>query len=605
MKMQILELGLLILAAYIGGLVARKIKIGEVIGQILGGMVVGPHFLELIHHFLEKSSALHHLAILKPIYYFYKTEFSEYGQVLESYHFFVFLFLGLIAFSLGEELHRERLKKVGSSAIIICFIQGILTFLFLAFGFKFIFQFNWINSLLLGSIGIATAPALTFILMTKLNISGSLRNILANIVVLDDIIEVVFFSTFFGIAIALQNGKEFSVLHLTYHVGKELFLAAFIGFVIFVIFKFTVKEKTDEDLLDFNDGNSLLFTVLSEHPTPSVEILLILIGTIAVGIAVAIQFNLPFLITAVVAGLLVSNFHNNAIFESLKIENVMPIFNLMFFAIIGASVRIDSFSKESLIFVLGYVVLRSTGKIFGNWLGAKITNQDPKIVAALPKLMLPQAGMAAVETILVATVLRKSGGLIIFNTIIPALIIFELGGAYLSEKTLLKWKNWIVGEKEALKAKRADSEFTLPAMLEDRVFEMMASTQEQAFFELAQTMVKRKIITETSEITFALSEREILGSTYIGKGIAIPHCRIPEIDYPHLACGLLNNSIDWKSPTGEKVNLLFLILTPENKPEQHLKAVRAIAAEIQKHEDLYQDIKTAMVNGKLGTLFSE
>ena len=180
-----------------------------------------------------------------------------------------------------------------------------------------------------------------------------------------------------------------------------------------------------------------------------------------------------------------------------------------------------------------------------------------------------------------------------------------MGGAYLSEKTLLKWKNWIVGEKEALKAKRADSEFTLPAMLEDRVFEMMASTQEQAFFELAQTMVKRKIITETSEITFALSEREILGSTYIGKGIAIPHCRIPEIDYPHLACGLLNNSIDWKSPTGEKVNLLFLILTPENKPEQHLKAVRAIAAEIQKHEDLYQDIKTAMVNGKLGTLFSE
>ncbi len=603
MKMQILELGLLILAAYIGGLIARKLKIGEVIGQILGGMVVGPHFLELIFHFLDKSGLFVNFAILKPIYYFYKTEFAEYGQVLESYHFFVFLFLGLIAFSLGEELHRNRLKKVGSSAIIICFIQGIITFLFLSSGFKFIFHFNWINSLLLGSIGIATAPALTFILMTKLKITGSLKNILANIVVLDDIIEVIFFSTFFGIAVALQSGKEFSFFHLSYHIGKELFFAALIGFVIFIIFKFTVKEKNGEDLLDFNDGSSLLFTVLSEHPTPSVEILLILIGVIAIGISVAIQFNLPFLITAVVAGLLVSNFHNNAIFESLKIENVMPIFNLMFFAIIGASVRIDSFSKDSLVFVLGYVGLRSAGKIFGNWFGAKITKQDPKIVAALPKLMLPQAGMAAVETILVATVLSKSGGLIIFNTIIPALIIFELGGAYLSEKTLLKWKNWIVGEKEALKAKRAESDFTLPAMLENRIFEMMASTQEQAFFELAQTMVKKKIINETSEITFALSEREMLGTTYIGNGIAIPHCRIPEINYPHLACGLLKNPIDWNSPTGEKVNLLFLILTPDDKPEQHLKAVKAIAAEIHKHQDLYNDIKTALINDKLDTLF--
>ena len=58
MKMQIFEIGLLILAAYIGGMIARKLKIGEVIGQIFGGILVGPHFLEIVHKFLVNHEGL-------------------------------------------------------------------------------------------------------------------------------------------------------------------------------------------------------------------------------------------------------------------------------------------------------------------------------------------------------------------------------------------------------------------------------------------------------------------------------------------------------------------------------------------------------------------
>lgn len=596
MKLQILELGLLILSAYVFGLLARKAKIGEVIGQIFGGIIVGPHFLELIHRVLEKYQYLHRFEILKPIYHFYNSEFSEYSQILESYHFFVFLFLGMIAFSLGEELHRDRLRQVGIKAVIICLIQGLLTFLLLALGFKFVFKFEWINALILGSIGIATAPALTFVLMSKLKITGSLKNILANIVVLDDIMEVIFFSVFLGIAVAKKNGEHLSVAHLSLHVGKELFLVSLIGFIIFLVFKLTVRERVveDEDSKYGEEGKSFLSTVLSEHPTPSVEILLIMVGVIALGISISIHFQLPFLITSVVAGFLISNFHHNAIFESLKIENVMPIFNLMFFAIIGASVRLESFTGNTLLFALGYIILRSTGKIAGNWLGARLTGQDSKIVAALPKLMLPQAGMAAVETILVATLLADKGGFEIFNTIIPALVIFELGGAYLSEKTLIKWKTWTVGQAEALKSRIPDDEYSMEVLIEDRVFDMMATTQEEAVFEMAQIMVKQGIIHETSEITFSIAEREKLGSTAIGNGIAIPHCRIPAIQRPFIACGLLKNKMYWNEKDKEPVNLLFLILSPEEKPEYHLKAVKTIAATMSKHNNLYDELMDSM-----------
>ena len=599
MKMQILEVGLLILAAYIGGKIARKLKIGEVIGQILGGILVGPHFLELVHRFFQHHEELRGIFIFQPIYHFYsKGGFDQYYDILEGYHFFVFLFLGIIAFSIGEELHRDRLKQVGFKATLICLIQGVLTFVLLTLGFRFLFPsyFTWINACIIGSIGIATAPALTFVLMNKLRIEGSLRNILANIVVLDDILEVIFFSVFLGIA--MKHGKELSILKLSWHVASELFLAALIGVAIFVILNLTVRQKKpDSDSHHHHHGEDRTFlsTVLSEHPTPSVEILLIMIGIISVGIAVAIHFDLPFLITAVVAGFLISNFHSHAIFDSLKIENVMPIFNLLFFAIIGASVRLESFSSKTILLVVAYLVLRSSGKLFGNWFGAKITGQDPKITASLPKLMLPQAGMAAVETILVATVLgQKGGGTLIFDVIIPALVVFELGGAWLSERTLLKWKHWTVGEREALMAKKREKgDFGLHDLLQDRVFEMMATTREEAIFELAQTMVRSGIIPETAVITNSLLEREKLASTAIGHGVAFPHCRIASIDRTVATCGIIGHPVDWNAPDGKPVDLLFLILTPEEHPEQHLKAIKTIATAIRQ-KDFRQNIDTSL-----------
>ncbi len=587
MKMQILEVGLLILAAYVGGKIARKLKIGEVIGQILGGILVGPHFLELIHRFLQHHEELRSIIFFQPIYHFYtKGGFDQYYDILEGYHFFVFLFLGIIAFSIGEELHRDRLKQVGIKATLICIIQGLLTFVLLTLGFRFLFPsyFNWVHACIIGSIGIATAPALTFVLMNKLRIEGSLRNILANIVVLDDILEVIFFSIFLGIA--MKHGKELSVLKLTWHVVSELVLAALIGVAIFFVLNLTIRQKkTDSDSHHHHHDKDRTFlsTVLSEHPTPSVEILLIMIGIISVGIAVAIHFDLPFLITAVVAGFLISNFHSHAIFDSLKIENVMPIFNLLFFAIIGASVRLESFSSKTILLVLTYLVLRTTGKLFGNWFGAKITKQDPKITASLPKLMLPQAGMAAVETILVATVLgQKGGGTLIFDVIIPALVVFELGGAWLSERTLLRWKHWTVGEREALMAKKREAgDFNLHDLLHDRVFEMMATTREEAIFELAQTMVRSGIISETAIITNSLLEREKLASTAIGNGVAFPHCRIASIDRTVATCGIIGHPVEWNAPDGKPVDLLFLILTPEEHPEQHLKAIKTIATALR------------------------
>ncbi|MCD6497852.1 MAG: cation:proton antiporter [Deltaproteobacteria bacterium] len=595
-KMQILEMGLLILAAYSGGKLAQKLKIGEVVGQILGGVIVGPHFLELIHKILVHYDWLQRYVVFRPIYHFYDTQFPEYARVLEGYHFFVFLFLGIIAFSIGEELHRDRLRQVGIAATMICVLQALLTFLLGFLGFWLIFRFSVINALLMGAIGIATAPALTFVLMNKLKVEGQLKSILANIVVLDDIIEVVFFSVILGIALALQRGGSISSTHLAIEVIKELLFAAGIGALIFLLLKVFIRKKMPTEDEVAAEPN-FLSMVMSEHPTPSLEILVVITGIVAVGLAVAIEFNLPFLITAVVAGFLVSNFHSHALFDSLKIENVMPLFNLMFFAIIGSSVRVESLSSGVLVYVIGYLVFRTVGKLVGNWAGCRLTAQDPKITACLPKLMLPQAGMAAVETILVATVLKQSGGMKLFNTIIPALVVFELVGAWLSEKTLLKWKSWTVGEREALDAPHvAGSGFSLHELIGQRICRLMAQTRDDAIFELGTFCVSQRIIPEVGILTNPVREREKLASTAIGDGIALPHFRTGLLKRTVVVCGLLQHPVDWNAPDHQPVDLVFLLISPEQYPEEHLEAIRAIGLALRK-PDFRDGLTQAVADG--------
>jgi len=80
------------------------------------------------------------------------------------------------------------------------------------------------------------------------------------------------------------------------------------------------------------------------------------------------------------------------------------------------------------------------------------------------------------------------------------------------------------------------------------------------------------------EKTFqAFFERERLGSTALGKGIAIPHGRTECCESPVAACLLLDEGIDFDACDGQPVQLIFAILVPHQAEEQHLKCLAKIA----------------------------
>ena len=74
-----------------------------------------------------------------------------------------------------------------------------------------------------------------------------------------------------------------------------------------------------------------------------------------------------------------------------------------------------------------------------------------------------------------------------------------------------------------------------------------------------------------------LDEREKLGSTGFGRGVAIPHARIPGIQRPIAALVKLRHPVDFAAADGMPVELVFGLLSPENSGAAHLHALAAIS----------------------------
>jgi nitrogen PTS system EIIA component len=74
-----------------------------------------------------------------------------------------------------------------------------------------------------------------------------------------------------------------------------------------------------------------------------------------------------------------------------------------------------------------------------------------------------------------------------------------------------------------------------------------------------------------------LQQREKLGSTGIGEGVAIPHGKIPDLNELVVAFGRSKKGITFDAIDGKPVNLFFMLLAPENSTGQHLKALARIS----------------------------
>lgn len=114
-------------------------------------------------------------------------------------------------------------------------------------------------------------------------------------------------------------------------------------------------------------------------------------------------------------------------------------------------------------------------------------------------------------------------------------------------------------------------------------------TKSEILSRLVGILSKTTPIQNTAEIVKTLEDREKLKTTGIGSGIAIPHCKSPEVDRVHVVIGISKEGVDFEALDQKPAYFLFLLVAPENAGSEHLKAsakIVRLVREAQVREDL-------------------
>ena len=134
------------------------------------------------------------------------------------------------------------------------------------------------------------------------------------------------------------------------------------------------------------------------------------------------------------------------------------------------------------------------------------------------------------------------------------------------------------------------------------VEQLKAGNKRDALAELAGVFALGRIKVDSEAMLHVLLERERLGSTGIGDGIAIPHGKLPGLDEMVVSFGRSREGIAFEAMDGKPVHLFFLLMAPENSAGQHLKALAKISRmlkdanfrksllEAKMHEELFRII---------------
>jgi PTS system nitrogen regulatory IIA component len=124
------------------------------------------------------------------------------------------------------------------------------------------------------------------------------------------------------------------------------------------------------------------------------------------------------------------------------------------------------------------------------------------------------------------------------------------------------------------------------------IVDLKAINKKSAIVELAEVLENTKKIKNSDDIINIVLEREKLGSTGIGQGVALPHGKTNLLHEQIGVLGISRKGIEFNSLDGEPVHIIFLLVGPPEITGQHLKALSRISR-LFKDKFLRQAIKEA------------
>lgn len=367
----------------IAGKIVKQVKLPNVTGYIIMGLIAGPYCLGII-----PKETVEGLGIIPEVA------------------------LGFIAFSIGAEFKLSYLKKVGKAPIIIAFTEA-LGAVFIVDAVLIIAGFDVPFSLCLGAIAAATAPAATLMVVRQYKAKGPVTETLLPVVAIDDAVALMGFGLSVAVAKAIESSGQVEVASLILDPLIEIVGALLFGAVLGVIFRFLVKWYTGR-------GNRLAITMAMVF--------------ICVGISDMAGFSSLLACMAMSCILVNTSKESDMIFNQL--DRMTPPVFMLFFFLSGADLDITILPTVGVIGVL-YIVFRVIGKWCGAWIGAKISGAAPNVQKYLGYTLIPQAGVAIGLASVAMSVVPHNGPKI-RAVILCGTIIYELIGPVVTKIALRK-----------------------------------------------------------------------------------------------------------------------------------------------------------------------
>lgn len=380
--------GLVILCGTFGARLFQKLRIPQVVGCIVVGILLGDV-----------------LNLVTP-------------ATIESLKPFTMFALGVIGFMIGAELRLEVFKKYGRQFFIILFAQGLGAFLLVAAGTTvvakiFFFHDNLPASiaagLVLGAIASATAPAATVNVLWEFKTRGPLTAAVLAVVALDDALALLLYRGAATGAQALYGTTDNSALTNMLFLFAEIVGAILLGFVFAVLLHYLLKlVRADDKVLEFSIGCLLL----------------------VVGISIILDIGpiLPAMTLGVTMANLAPRESKGAV--SLVRKFCPPIYTA-FFVLAGAHIQFGSIARWMVVMVVVYTLLRAAGKVAGAWFGAKLGDAPAVVRKYLGICLLPQAGVAIGLAILASQQFGPELGHAIIMITMTATFLMEIFGPML------------------------------------------------------------------------------------------------------------------------------------------------------------------------------
>jgi mannitol/fructose-specific phosphotransferase system IIA component (Ntr-type) len=113
--------------------------------------------------------------------------------------------------------------------------------------------------------------------------------------------------------------------------------------------------------------------------------------------------------------------------------------------------------------------------------------------------------------------------------------------------------------------------------------QLEADEKQSVIRAMVTSLVESKRINskDYESIVEAILKREELGSTGIGRGVAVPHTKHPSIDKLIGTVAVSQDGVNFESLDGEKVHLLLLLVSPPDRPGDHLRALENISRQLR------------------------